>query len=100
MKALVSFISSLLLTAFLLAPSILVVENDQNIFGIELNEDEKNKEEKKELSEDDFFIDNYFKKINLSQNNSLNPTLARIIFLDKRFWWRKKNFKGIVVALV
>ena len=85
MKALASFISSLLLTAFLLAPSILVVENDQNIFGIELNEDEKNKEEKKELSEDDFFINNYFKKINLSQNNSLNPTLARIIFLDKSY---------------
>ena len=85
MKALVSFISSLLLTAFLLAPSILVVENDQNIFGIELNEDEKNKEEKKELSEDDFLIDNYFKKINLSQNNSLNSTLARIIFLDKSY---------------
>lgn len=82
MKALVSFIASLTLTVFLLAPSILIVKNDQNIFGIELNEDEKNKEEKKELSEDDFFLDNYFRKFKLSQDSPLNPKLAHTLYLD------------------
>ncbi len=68
-----------------MAPSILIIENDQNIFGIELSEDEKNKEEKKELCEDDFLLDNYFQKFKLTQDSSLNSTLALIVYLDKSY---------------
>jgi len=66
--------------ALLLAPTMIILENDQNSIAIELNEDENNKEEKKEINENDSFLMHHHKLIISSLEACLNLALAFLTY--------------------
>ncbi len=71
MKTSILIILSMLLVMAILAPSVITLANngEKTAISIDFNEEEK-KEEKKEVSEKDFFLDADFKSFSLLQHES------------------------------
>jgi len=64
---------------------MIILENDQNSIAIELNEDENNKEEKKEINENDSFLQYHHKLVVSSKDTSLNLALAYLTYLEVQY---------------
>lgn len=85
LKTVISFILSLILAVCLLAPTVIIFGNDKDSVVIELNEDEKNKEEKKELNEEDSFLDKHINHYTYSEETFFDNSIANLAYIEKEY---------------